>query len=295
MEPVFAVTAHIRALGVSAPQGLHAVCRQPPADPPGPGFQGIRERAIGQMSGPRQSSRLAAEREIVYSPSMRGHHLRFTALLGTLALICVGACLLSGCSSAGTGAESDRILVVIDAGHGGRDPGAICDGVHEADVNLAIAERIATLIEVDERLDVRRTRTLDISVTLEERIAVANDADATLYLSVQSNACEYPDATGVVTLVSDTLSEGAPTWQFAEILQDAVSDATGARDRGVRAQDLYLHRATMPAALIEVGFLTNDEERTKLVDADYQQTIAQGIYDGIVAYLAYAHPSFADR
>jgi len=226
---------------------------------------------------------------------MRRRHLRLVALLGMLALVALSACLLSGCGRAHGESASDRVLVVIDAGHGGRDPGAICDGVHEADVNLAITERVAALIEADDRLDVRQTRTLDISVTLEDRIAVANDAGAALYLSVQSNACEYPDATGVVTLVSDTLADDAPSWQFAEILQDAVSNATGARDRGVRAQDLYLHRATMPAALIEVGFLTNDEERTRLVDTEYQQTIAQGIYGGIIAYLEYADPSFAER
>jgi N-acetylmuramoyl-L-alanine amidase len=222
---------------------------------------------------------------------MRTHRLRFVALLSILAFVGIGACLLSGCGDA----VSDHILVVLDAGHGGRDPGAICDGVREADVNLAITEHVAALIAADDRLDVKMTRTLDVSVSLENRIAVANDANAMLYLSIQSNACEYPDATGVVTLVSDTLDTGAASWQFAEVLQDAVTDATGARDRGVIAQDLYLHRAEMPAALIEVGFLTNDGERTQLVDSDYQQTIAQGIYDGIVAYLEYADPSFAER
>ena len=184
---------------------------------------------------------------------------------------------------------------MLDAGHGGRDPGAVCDGVKEADVNLAITERVAALIEADDRLDVKMTRTLDISMSLENRIAIANHADVALYLSVQSNACDYPDATGVVTLVSDTLDTGAASWQFAEVLQDTVTGATGARDRGVLAQDLYLHRAEMPAALIEVGFLTNDGERTQLTDPDYQQTIAQGIYDGIITYLEYADPSFVDR
>lgn len=223
---------------------------------------------------------------------MRTHRLRFVALILILAFAGIGACLLSGCGGARGETASGRVLVVLDAGHGGRDPGAICDDVKEADVNLAITERVAALIETDERLDVKMTRTLDISVSLEDRIAAANDADAALYLSVQSNACEYPDATGVVTLVSDTLDVGAPSWQFAEVLQDAVTDATGARDRGILAQDLYLHRAEMPAALIEVGFLTNDGERTLLTDPDYQQTIAQGIYDGLVAYLEYADPSF---
>ena len=221
---------------------------------------------------------------------MRTHRLQLVAPIAMLAFVGIAACLLSGCGNSASG----RILVVLDAGHGGRDPGAVCDGVKEADVNLAISERVAALIEADERLDVQMTRTLDVYVSLENRIAVANDAGAALYLSVQSNACEYPNATGVVTLVSDALDERAPSWQFAEIVQDAVTDATGARDRGVLAQDLYLHRAVMPAALIEVGFLTNDGERRQLTDPSYQQTIAQGIYDGIVAYLEYADPSFAE-
>jgi len=222
---------------------------------------------------------------------MRAHRLRFIRLLLILTCVGIGACLLSGCGDAVSG----RVLVVLDAGHGGRDPGAVCDGVKEADVNLAITERVAALIEADDRLDVKMTRTLDISMSLENRIAIANHADVALYLSVQSNACDYPDATGVVTLVSDTLDTGAASWQFAEVLQDTVTGATGARDRGVLAQDLYLHRAEMPAALIEVGFLTNDGERTQLTDPDYQQTIAQGIYDGIITYLEYADPSFVDR
>jgi N-acetylmuramoyl-L-alanine amidase len=206
-----------------------------------------------------------------------------------LCVLTVAVSCLFGCGDAAAGSGSAPVVVVLDAGHGGRDPGAICEGVHEADVNLAIAERVAALVEGDGRLDVKMTRTLDVYVTLEARIATANEANAALYLSIQSNACvEYPDATGVVTLVSDALEESDPSWQFAEVLQEAVADATGARDRGVRAQDLYLHRATMPAVLIEVGFLTNDGERAQLTDPDYQQAIAQGIYDGIVSYLEYA-------
>ena len=233
---------------------------------------------------------------IVDTPNMRTHRLRLVVLAFALALSIPTLCLLSGCGDTAEGSGPDSLLVVIDAGHGGRDPGAICEGVHEADVNLEVANRVADLIEADERFDIRMTRTLDIYVTLESRIAVANDANAALYLSIQSNACaDYPDATGVVTLVSDTLDADAPSWQFAEFLQDAVTDATAARDRGVRAQELYLHAAEMPAALIEVGFLTNDHERAQLSDSDYQQTVAQGIYEGIVAYLEFANSALGKR
>ncbi len=234
------------------------------------------------------------KRDIVYRPFMRRYHFRFAILLGMLSLVALGTFFLSGCGSAHGESASRRPLIVLDAGHGGRDPGAVCDGVHEADINLAMLKSVSDLLWADERLAVKATRTLDIYVTLQDRIAVANDADAALYLSIQSNACEYPDVTGVETLVSDAISEGDPSWQFAEILQDAVTHATGARDRGVRAQDLYLHRAEMPAALIEVGFLTNDEERARLLEPTYHQAIAQAICDGIITYLDYADPSFGD-
>jgi len=220
---------------------------------------------------------------------------RRIVLLGALMLVAalaVGAVFLLGGDAPGTGTPSERILVVVDAGHGGRDPGAVYDGVEEADVNLAVMQRVAALIEADDRLTVRMTRALDVYVSLEDRIAVANDAGADLYLSIQSNACGYLDVTGIETLVSDQLDPGAPSWQFAEVLQDAVTDATGARDRGVRSQDLYLHRATMPAALIEVGFLSNDAERARLLDPSYRGIVAEAIHRGIVAYLEYARPDF---
>jgi len=200
---------------------------------------------------------------------------------------------LSGCDNAG--AKTGSVLVVLDAGHGGRDPGAVYDDVHEADINLAVMQRVAMLIEKDERMNVRRTRTLDITVSLKDRIGRANESGATLYLSIQSNASSYRDAAGVETLVSDRIDPDAPAWRLAEILQDAVANITGARDRGVRSQDLYLHRAEMPAALIEVGFLSNEAERARLLDPAYQQILAQGIYEGIVTYLNYADPSFAAR
>jgi len=221
---------------------------------------------------------------------MRARLLWIGCAVLVVAVVAVGTILLVGGRDAAR--EDDRILIVIDAGHGGRDPGAVCDDVKEADVNLAIARRIAERIEADERLDVETTRAIDITVSLEDRIAVANEGRATAYLSIQSNACAYPEATGVVSLVSDRLPPDDRSWQLAEILQDAVTDATGARDRGVRSQDLYLHRAEMPAVLIEVGFLTNDGERAKLLDPAYQQTIAQGIYDGLLRYLQHTDPTF---
>jgi len=243
------------------------------------------------MSQGGQPSPLDVERVEPDTRPMRTRLLRFPALI--LVVVPLAILCLSGCGNAG--ARARRALVVLDAGHGGRDPGAVVDDVHEADINLAVMRRVTRLIQEDDRMDVRRTRTLDITVSLEDRIELANESGATLYLSIQSNASSYRDAAGVETLVSDRIDPDAPAWRFAEILQDAVANVTGARDRGVRSQDLYLHRAAMPAALVEVGFLSNEAERARLLDPAYQQILAQGIYEGIVAYLNYADPSFAAR
>jgi N-acetylmuramoyl-L-alanine amidase len=200
-------------------------------------------------------------------------------VLGTAVVL-----LFGGDTDTAPGEEAPWV-VVLDAGHGGRDPGAVYGGIREADINLAVMKRVAELIEVDDRLEVRTTRSSDITATLEERIALANDADAALYLSIQSNASIHPEASGVETLLSNSVPLDLAARRFAESLQDAVIHATGARDRGIRSQDLYLHRAEMPAALIEIGFLSNDAERARLLDSGYQDLVARAIYEGIVAYL----------
>ena len=90
---------------------------------------------------------------------------------------------------------------------------------------------------------------------------------------------------GVETWVDDTRASNDPSWILASAVQDAVVEATGARNRGIRSQQLYLRHTTLPAASIEVGFLTCDEERARLLDPAYQDRIARGIVDGILTFL----------
>ncbi|MEW5826669.1 MAG: N-acetylmuramoyl-L-alanine amidase [Candidatus Bipolaricaulota bacterium] len=184
--------------------------------------------------------------------------------------------------------------IVIDAGSGGYDPGAVYAGVEEEDVNLTIAERVKALAETDRRLRVVMTRTLDVYTSLDARVATANAARPALYLSIQANASgQHPEAAGIETWVASKVSPGSPSWQFAEILQSAVIAATGARDRGVKSQELYIGRITSPAALLETGFLSNAAERDRLQTPLYQEQIATGIVKGILAYLEHAIPQFA--
>lgn len=185
------------------------------------------------------------------------------------------------------------ITIVLDAGHGGKDPGAVVAGVKEKDVNLAVAKRVFSLAKEDNRLDPVLTRNADVYITLKDRVHLADKLDAALYLSIQANACDFSDVEGIETWVDEIHSPGDPSWQLAGIIQSSLIKATGATDRGVRSQELYLHSTEHPAALVEIGFLTSKEERNSLTDPVYQGMVAQGIFDGILAYLSHIDRSFS--
>ena len=178
------------------------------------------------------------------------------------------------------------VVIALDPGHGGRDPGGVAEGILEKELNLVLVERIQALIELDyPELDPVLTRTMDIEVGSLDRVNRALEAGAALYVSIHVNACEYPEVSGAEIWVEETLTEGDESWVLARCIQDAVVAATGTRDRGIRSGDLYLQHLLIPAVSVEVGFLTCVEERAKLIDSSYQEQIAEGILHGILAYL----------
>ena len=181
------------------------------------------------------------------------------------------------------------VTLVLDPGHGGRDPGAVVGDFLEKDVNLEIVSRVKALADAHPDLAPVLTRELDVYVEKTDRVQLADRVGAALYLSIHVNACDYPEVHGVETWVDDTRASDDPSWILATAVQDAVVEATAARDRGIRSQQLYLRHTTLPAASIEVGFLTCTEERTKLLDPAYQDQIARGIVDGILTFLEATH------
>jgi N-acetylmuramoyl-L-alanine amidase len=181
--------------------------------------------------------------------------------------------------------EVPSVTIVLDPGHGGRDPGAVAGDVLEKDVNLEIVKRLKALAEAEPRLNPVLTRTADVTVDKLARIRLADEVGAALYLSVHINAFDDPEVHGAETWVDATRAPDDQSWLLAESVQHALAAATGARDRGVRSQELYLQHTTLPAVSVEVGFLTCPEERAKLLDPAYQEKIAQGILNGILDYL----------
>ena len=177
------------------------------------------------------------------------------------------------------------VIIVLDPGHGGRDPGAVVGDILEKDVNLEIVKKVRGLIEAQPRLKPVLTRATDVTVDKLDRTQLADDIGAALYLSIHVNAFDDPEVNGAETWVDDTRPPGDESWKLANSVQDALVAATGARDRGIRSQELYLQHTTLPAVSVEVGFLTCPEERAKLLDSTYQNRIAQGILKGILDYL----------
>ena len=176
-----------------------------------------------------------------------------------------------------------RPVVVIDPGHGGRDPGAVgISGLQEADIVLDISQQVTSLLE-GQGVQARLTRTQDIEIDLAPRVEQANRANADLFVSIHANAINMsrPDVNGLETYYLGSGLELANTIHRS-ILQ-AIPDLP---DRRVRRANFYVLRNTqMPAVLVETGFVTGADDARRLQDAAYRSRMAAAIARGILQYL----------
>jgi N-acetylmuramoyl-L-alanine amidase len=192
--------------------------------------------------------------------------------------------------------------IMIDAGHGGSDPGAI-NGAHKEKVyTLQIAKRLQTQLE---KLGFRviMTRTGDTYPTLQERAALCKKYKPDLFISIHCNSSTNKTPAGIETYravpVGGTETKGskvktekqsanefdANNSRLAYEIQKGMLAATGGTDRGTRHQAIYVTgNATCPAVLVEVGYLSNDTEVKKIASPDYQNKIVSGILAGLAGY-----------
>ena len=167
--------------------------------------------------------------------------------------------------------------ICIDPGHGGHDPGACAGGVQEKDIALAVAFKIGALLTC---YKVVYTREEDVYVGLAERALIANQVSADLFVSVHCNSALSASANGVEAYVHTTRS--AASTRAANTIYDRLLPASGLRGRGVKANDYAVLRETaMPAVLVELGFVSNDGDRAKLISEDWQERAAEAIVAGI--------------
>lgn len=183
----------------------------------------------------------------------------------------------------GEAAPASGPLVVLDAGHGGTDPGTQAEGLDEKDLNLAVETQVAALLEA-QGVRVARTRMDDRYVTLAARAQLANELEADVFVSIHTNASSSSTAfRGVETYYLTGRDDGRA---LAAALHASVLEATGAPDHSVRAGGYYVLRNTdMPAALVEMGYVTNEDDLALLRTEAYQADLARGIADGILTWL----------
>jgi len=175
------------------------------------------------------------------------------------------------------------VTVFIDPGHGGSDPGCIQNGYKEKQIDLSIALKTKALLE-GSGYNVIMRRTGDSGMSLDDIINTANASGANLFVSIHCNSSVNPAIQGVETYWST--NGGAGSSQFATSVFNSVVSATGRPGRVLRSSDFKVVKyTTMTSALVECAFLSNPEEAALLASDDFQNKIAQGIVNGIHAYV----------
>ena len=213
--------------------------------------------------------------------------------------------------------------IVIDAGHGGHDPGAKANGLTESQLTLDVAMRLQKLLEKEPGFEVVMTRATDVFIPLEERTAIANREQADLFLSIHANASRNTRAHGVETYFLNFATnpeaeavaarENAGSGQamrklpdivraialnnkidesrdFAEMVQRAMVQRMSVKNKALRnigvkqAPFVVLIGAQMPSVLAEMSFVTNKADAAMLKQPAYRQQIAQALFDSIVRY-----------
>jgi N-acetylmuramoyl-L-alanine amidase len=173
--------------------------------------------------------------------------------------------------------------IVIDAGHGGKDPGATSSyGYEEKTVNLNVALQIAQILR-DKGLRVIMTRNNDTFIELEERAAIANRNRADIFVSIHADSCATSSTNGF-TLYVERNGQWTST-NLANAINRRMAQ-TGISSNGIRKADYrVLTHTGCPAVLIELGYLSNYWEAKLLKNKDKQRQLAQAITDGITDYM----------
>ncbi|MDJ1184542.1 N-acetylmuramoyl-L-alanine amidase [Roseofilum casamattae] len=176
---------------------------------------------------------------------------------------------------------NSRVRVAIDPGHGGRDPGAVANGLLEKEIVLDISRQVAATLEQN-GVQAVLLRSDDREIDLRPRVDMAERANATLFVSIHANAISLsrPDVNGLETFYYET-GRG-----LARDIHSSILQTLDMRDRGIRRARFYVLRETsMPSVLVETGFVTGREDAAKLRSPVFRRQMAQGIANGILRHV----------
>lgn len=176
--------------------------------------------------------------------------------------------------------EQEKYTVVLDAGHGGEDGGTVEQTATEKEINLAVVLKMRELLE-NQGICVVLTREQDIFIKLEERVRVANGEKADLFVSIH---CNYYDKDSSIYGLECYYCKGAEDGKYyAKRILDTIEKSGEIVSRNAKPSGYYiLKNTTVPAVLVETGYLSNYNERNQLISGEYQGKLAQELVEGIV-------------
>lgn len=186
--------------------------------------------------------------------------------------------------------KTDSKIILLDAGHGGKDPGSHNGEYYEKDFNLSIMLKLKEILE-DADYTVYTTRTKDVTLTVDDRVGIAtvDHPEASLYVSVHNNSVENKNYSGTLIMYCprDTSEYGITNKQFASYVLEELVDELGTINKGfivVKETDTtkrVLTEVPMPSILCEVAFVSNDDEVRRLSTDKFQNAAALAIFNGI--------------
>ncbi len=176
-------------------------------------------------------------------------------------------------------------IVVLDPGHGGTAPGAIKNGVIEKVITLDVGNRVYALLEADPDIKVYATRTTDTNPSFDYRVNMPNHL-ADMFVSIHCNSIASSSISGVQVFYPNPADErGSISKQLSDVFMDKFTQATGLPNRPANQSlgysFLVLKNTTIPACLVEMGFLTNISDAMFLLSEQGREKSANGIYEGI--------------
>ncbi|MBV8083813.1 MAG: N-acetylmuramoyl-L-alanine amidase [Chloroflexi bacterium] len=245
--------------------------------------------------------RVVVHEASAFSPSV-SLLMRVSHVAAAIALLGLGGQVLV--PPAGAAASVNGKTIVVDPGHGGKDPGAVDNGIQEKSITLAVGQQLASILQA-EGAQVVMTRTTDVNPApsgtvdddLQARVGLAQQSHANLFISIHANEAADPTVTGATTFYGPvcgfysgvTLSptDVGRSYSLAQKVQAAIVARTQEHDNGTPAAAFWvLGNPGIPAILVETAFLSNKNDAAKLVDPGYQHLLADSIADGLNAFFA---------
>lgn len=175
-------------------------------------------------------------------------------------------------------------IIVVDAGHGGSDPGAVNGSTYEKNIVIEVAKILQQKLEAH-GVTVVMTRSGDTFPSLADRVKISKDSNAEAFISIHTNAASAA-AKGTETYYDTSENaNGNESAKLAKEIQKQIVALADMRDRGIKDNEFYVIRnQDIPSVLVELGFITNSEDYTKLVSSKYHEIFAEAIFQGVLSY-----------